>query len=232
MGNDTSAAWERVDVLVTNPLSKDTGACATDIKVERWDEQATAWAWNKARERYGNRHPEPVRDLFVALGIVPDLITIEKNCNMVVLGGWAALLGGVGGTSITNKFSATQGRIGFGTSSAAVAATQTFLQGDTGSSSTTSYYALCGAGPTISTASAPATMVFTASFGGSVANFAWNEFATDNWNVAGVTAQSLGVNEVFFNRGVSSQGTKASGQTWAVTETLSFGFPSGSGTVS
>jgi hypothetical protein len=74
-------------------------------------------------------------------------------------------------------------------------------------------------------------MVFTATFGTGNANFAWNEFGTDNWNTSGVTSTGLGATDIFFNRGVSAQGTKASGQTWTATETLSFGFPSGAGTV-
>jgi hypothetical protein len=75
----------------------------------------------------------------------------------------------------------------------------------------------------------PATLVFAATFGTSVANFAWAEFGIDNFTASSVTTQATG--SVFINHGISSQGTKASGQTWNMTATLNFGFPSGAGTV-
>lgn len=210
----------------------------TTFRVDRWDAEQTQWAW-----RYHELPPAHLLRPGFALkpfhfatagkgGIKPYSTTIDEDCNLVVLGGWAAILGSIAGTSVTNKFSATQGRIGVGTSSAAAAATQTYLQGDTGAASTTSYYQLVSSAPTISTAASPATLVFTASFGTATANFAWNEFGTDNWSASGVTAQGLGANEVFYNRGVSAQGTKSSGQTWTATETWNCGYPSGAGTVS
>jgi hypothetical protein len=244
MGGDSAVSSEHFEVAVQSPHA-DFGAVRTDFRVDRWDAEQTAWVLRRMdreadtvlrritqpRAGFAGQR-EPVSDAFTAYGVRPYSTTIEENCNLVVLGGWAAMLGSIAGTSITNKFSASQGRIGVGTSSTAAAATQTFLQGDTGGASTTSYYQLVSGAPTISTGSSPATLVFTASFGTGNANFAWAEFGTDNWSASGVTAQSLGASEVFFNRGVSSQGTKASGQTWTATETIQFGFPSGSGTVS
>jgi len=234
MGKDISAGGNHLAVSVLAPHN-DYAGVRTDFMVRRWDEEQTQWALREATRRLFNDDPrpgfEPTHRTFEMLGLEPYSVTEELNCNLIVVAGWAALLGGVAGTTITNKFSATQGRIGVGTSSTAAASSQTTLVGDTGGGSTTSYFALCGAGPTLSTAATPCTMVFTATFTGANANFAWSEFGTDNWNAAGVTATGLGVNEVFFNRGVSAQGTKASGQTWTATETLSFGFPSGAGTV-
>jgi hypothetical protein len=230
MGNDISSGNARLAVSVEAPHREYAGV-RTDFMVERWDEDQTRWLHRTLKLAYGAGCPEPVKADFLRHSIKPYETTIEENCNLIVVAGWAALLGGVAGTTITNKFSATQGRIGVGTSSTAAASSQTTLVGDTGGASTTSYFQLCGAGPTLSTAATPCTMVFTATFGTGNANFAWNEFGTDNWNASGVTATGLGANEVFFNRGVSAQGTKASGQTWTATETLSFGFPSGAGTV-
>jgi hypothetical protein len=225
---DISAGGAKLAVSVEAPHREYAGV-RTDFMVERWDAEQTQWV----ASRFSNYPPgwEPKANAFRALGVKPYLTTIEENCNLIVVAGWAALFGGVAGTTITNKFSATQGRIGVGTSSTAAASSQTTLVGDTGGASTTSQFVLCGATPTLSTAATPCTMVFTATFTSLLANFAWNEFGTDNWNVSGVTATGLGANEVFFNRGVSAQGTKASGQTWTATETLSFGFPSGAGTV-
>lgn len=227
MTGEYSAGGDHLSVAVLAPHREYAGV-RTDLMVERWDAEQTAWA----HEKLGLF---PSRDLtprhFAQAGVKPYSVTVERNCNLIVLAGWTALLGGIAGTTITNKFSSTFGRIGVGTSTTAASPAQTTLVGDTGSASTTSYFALCGAAPTISTVATPATLVFTATFGGTVANFAWNEFGTDNWNAAGVTATGLGANEVFINRGVSVQGTKQSGQTWTATETLSFGFPSGSGAV-
>jgi hypothetical protein len=201
----------------------------TTFRVDRWDAEQVEWAQRKL-----GLVPSRTlsRSAFAQAGVKPYLTTVEHDCNLVTLAGWAALLGSVGGTSITNKFSATNGRIGIGTGSTAVAATDTALTGDTGGASTTSYYQLCGASPVITTASAPSTMVFTASFGNTVANFAWNEFGTDNYTASGVTTTGLGVNFLLFNHGLSAQGTKPSGQTWTATETFTCGFPSGAGTVS
>ena len=231
---DMATAAERLDVGVQTP-AHEFAAVSTSFHVNRYDADMTAWATR--RIGYGDWLPPLLvrgltDDEFASVGITPYSSTHEDNCNNVVQAGWVALLGGIAGTSITNKFSAVYGRIGVGTSATAVAYAQTYLQGDTGSASTTSYYQLVSGAPAIATAASPATLTLTASFASGNANFAWAEFGSDNWNVSGVTAQSLGASEVFFNRGVSSQGTKASGQTWTATETISFGYPSGSGTVS
>ena len=212
-------------------------AVSTSLLIRKWDADQTAFVLRKADRdalkllRQGRNvtvHP----DTFERYGVAPFEVWQRDNVNNVLQAGWVALLGGIAGTSITNKFSATNGRIGVGTSSTAVSYTQTFLQGDTGGASTTSYYKLVSGAPSISTGSSPPTLTFTSAFGTAVANFAWNEFGTDNFTADGVTTQSLGAGFIFFNRGVVTMGTKASGQTWTATETISFGFPSGSGTVS
>lgn len=195
---------------------------STDIIVRRWDADQTRWLHNRISR-------EPIALDFDLYGVKPYSVTAHKDCNLIVHTGWAALLGGVAGTSIGTKFSSSAGRIGVGTSSTAATAGDTALGGDTGSGSTTSYYQLCGAAPTITTNVAPATLVFTATFGTGVANFAWNEFGIDNYTASSVT--TTGTSSVFFNHGISAQGTKASGQTWNMTATLNFGFPSGAGTV-
>jgi hypothetical protein len=52
--------------------------------------------------------------------------------------------------------------------------------------------------------------VFKATFGPDDANYSWNEFVIKN-----------ATSGVCLNRKVSNQGTKASGQTWVITVTLS-----------
>jgi hypothetical protein len=232
---DFATAAERLSVAVDLGLNDFAGKISTSFNVKRYDAEMTDWAM--ARIGYGDWLPPLdwrgiTPDEFASVGITPYSETQEDDCNLVVQAGWVALLGGIAGTSITNKFSATQGRIGVGTSATAAAYANVTLVGDTGGASVTSYFQLVSGAPAIATGSSPPTLTLIAAFGGANANFAWAEFGSDNWNVSGVTATGLGANEIFFNRGVSAQGTKAGGQTWTATETISFGFPSGAGTVS
>ena len=213
-------------------------AVSTSLLIRKWDADQADFVLRKAADDAALRllraggHVTIRPELFEHYGVEPFEVWQRDNVNNVLQAGWVALLGGIAGTSITNKFSGTNGRIGVGTSSTAVSYTQTSLQGDTGGASTTSYYKLVSGAPSISTGSSPPTLTFTSAFGTGVANFAWNEFGTDNYTTDGVTTQSLGASYIFFNRGVVTMGTKASGQTWTATETISFGYPSGSGTVS
>jgi hypothetical protein len=206
----------------------------TDFRVDRWDADQTRWVKNRIVAPPGW---EPQKRHFAQLNVAPYQTTVDYDCNLVTTAGWAALLGSIGGTSIGTKFGSAAGRIGVGTSSAAATGANTYLGGDTGSASTTSYYQLCGAAPTITTTGTGAdldicTMVFVASFASGVANFAWNEFGTDNAAASGVYLNGLaGGPYVFLNHGISAQSTKTAGQTWTATETISFGYPSGAGTL-
>ena len=215
--------------------NQEFAAVATSLLIHKWDADQTEFVLRKAdRDSLAllkkGRDVRVLPETFARYKVEPYEVFQRDNANMILQAGWAALLGGIAGTSITTKFSATAGRIGVGTSTTAAAYTQTALQGDTGSGSTTSYYQLVSAAPSITTASTPPTLVFAATFGTAVANFAWNEFGTDNYTASSVTNASTG--GIFINRGVVAMGTKASGQTWTATETISFGYPSGSGTVS
>jgi len=212
----------------------DQALVRTDFRVRRWDEDQVDWAMGRlgmpGRQR---NHANVVicpRE-FAEHGVAPYSDTTERDCNLVVQQGWVALLGGIAGTSIVNKFSSTYGRIGVGTVSTVASYTDTKLGGDTGGSSTTSYYQACGAAPVIVTSSTPPTMTWTATFGTGVANFSWQEFGIDNYSASGVTITGLS-NVILLNHGISSQGTKASGTIWTATATLIFGYPSGSGTLS
>jgi hypothetical protein len=230
MAQDFNAAAERVDIGVAAGLL-DYARVSTSIRIQRWDEEQTRWLSDRL---FGNHLVRPGTELspllFASYGIEPYDVTEDHDCNMVVQAGWVALLGGVAGTTMSPKFDATHARIGAGTSSTAASYTQTTLVGDTGAGSTTSYFKLVNGAPVIATGSTPPTLTFVSVFGGTVANFAWNEFGTDAGTADSVSNATSG--GTFFNRGVSNQGTKASGQTWTVTETIQFGFPSGAGTVS
>lgn len=220
---DISAGSDRLEVGVRAP-HHDFVAVSTTLLVQRWDAEATDWL--RARYPAGDLTPER----FGQYRIRPYSVTEDVDCNLVVQNGWIALLGGVAGTTMSPKFGAANARVGVGTSSTAAAFAQTTLIGDTGAASSTSYFKLCSGAPTIATGSAPVTLTFTAVFGSAVANFAWNEFGSDAGTADSVSNATTG--GTFFNRGVSAQGSKVGGQTWTATETISFGYPSGAGTVS
>jgi hypothetical protein len=224
-------AAEKLVVGAGAPVHEAAGV-HTDFRVRRWDASQTAYVARKVRN--GGTRYAGVRELtpriFEHFMVRPYEDTTDYDCNLIVQNGWVALLGGVAGTTMSPKFGAANARIGVGTSATAAAYAQTTLQGDTGAASTTSYFKLCSGAPTIATGSSPPTLTFTSVFGTAVANFAWQEFGSDAGTADSVSNATTG--GTFFNRGVSSQGTKASGQTWTATETISFGYPSGSGTVS
>jgi hypothetical protein len=106
---------------------------------------------------------------------------------------------GAGGTAYDNG----NAYIGVGDSAAAESPAQTGLQG-----TNKTYIAMDGAYPTSGVSQ---QMVFKSTFGSSDANYAWNEFTVSN--TSGEGGKNL-------NRKVSAQGTKASGQTWTVTLTI------------
>jgi hypothetical protein len=203
-----------------------TGIQRTSVRIERYDRDQTEWA----REFLGLPPDATLQSAdFAAAGIAPYSVTGEDDCNAITGAGWAAMLGGIGGTTVSPKLSATNGRIGVGTSAVVTAWGNTWLQGDTGSASVTSYYQLCGAAPVIVATAGPASLTLTASFGGTAGNFAWNEFGVDNAPTSGAYLNGLPGGYILFNRGVwsPSQGTKTSGQTWPVSVIMTVGWPSG-----
>lgn len=206
----------------------DVAAVTTSLIVERWDADQVTYVAGKTGMRYRPHvHYGFTPETFRRFGVEPYWITRDDNCNMIVQAGWVALLGGIAGTSIATKFSATAGRIGIGTSTTAATYSDVKLTGDTGGASTTSYYKLVSSAPVIVTVSSPPTLTFTATFGTSVGNFAWNEFGADNG-----AADSVTTTGTFINHGISPQGTKPSGQVWTATMILTFGVPVAAGAVS
>ncbi len=115
----------------------------------------------------------------------------------------------------TQALTATSVRIGVGNSNTAEAYTDTDLGAAAGASNRY-FQPVSGAG-TLGTR----TLAFAATFGTADGNFAWNEFGLDvgTPTVSGGTT----VNALLFNHKAGiAQGTKASGQTWTATATLTF----------
>lgn len=134
--------------------------------------------------------------------------TIEREGNLLVIGGASALWERLKGTSVT-AFDNTNAYIGVGDSSTAAADTQTDLQAATNKLRK----AMDATYPTHTDTTGTAgskNIVYQSTFGSSDANFAWQEWAIFNASTAGR----------MLNRKVESLGTKSSG-TWVLTITLS-----------
>lgn len=119
--------------------------------------------------------------------------------NMLLNEGIAELLDLACGLGTPTAFSNANAYLGVGDSSTAEAATQTGLQ-----AVTNKLYKAMEAGYPSRTNQ---TVTWRSIFGGTDANFAWNEFTVANGNSD--TGDNL-------NRKVSAQGTKAAGQTWTL----------------
>jgi len=136
-----------------------------------------------------------------AKGIEPYEV-IEAEGNLLLNEGINALWTLTCGGSET-VFNNANARIGVGDSNVAADPAQTGLQG-----TNTAFAGMDSGYPTFGTAQ---KAVFKSTFGGAVANFAWNEWTVDN----GATANKN------LNRKVQSFGTKTSGETWILTVELS-----------
>jgi len=131
--------------------------------------------------------------------------------NLITNAGWTRLMNLLTNQGGTQALTASAVRIGVGTGTTAEAYTDNDLSG-----ASKFFQPVTGAGSL-----GTRQLTFTASFGGSDANFAWNEFGLDVGTPT-VTAGST-VNALLFNHKANvAQGSKASGQTWTATATLSF----------
>lgn len=223
MSVDKGFGADRIHIGVQVPLNE-SGRERTTLRVEKWDEEQISWAVRQGQDNFApSVLASPGPGLLRAVGIRPYEIS-EYHGNLITQAGWNQLfVGGFAGTTGT-KFSSSVGRIGIGTGTTpAASATDTALisaSASTGGSN----WKLCGATPTLTTSATPCTAVFTATFGANDANMAWNEFAIDQGTAnstagSGVTASVAPM----MNHSVAiSQGTKASGQIWTATATLSF----------
>lgn len=182
----------------------DSGHGYTVWAVDRWDADATAWAM----ARLDGLQPQPAD--FARLRIAPYLSTVVEG-NLITNAGWTRLMNLLTNQGATQALDGTHARIGAGDGSTAEAYTDTDLSAAAGS--THRWFQLVGGAGTLGTR----TLAFTSTFGTSDGNFTWAEFGIDFGTASGNT-----VTAPLFNRKVSSQGTKASGQTWAATATITF----------
>lgn len=133
-------------------------------------------------------------------------LTTFADGNLLLNGGINNLWNSLAGVSGLTPYNNANARIGVGDSTTAAVATQTGLQATTN----VAYAGMAASFPTVG---ASQQAVFQSVFGSAVANYAWNEFVVDNGFV--ITSGIISLDRL-----VSAQGTKASGQTWTVTMTI------------
>ena len=225
MGNDLGKAHDSMAVGVTAPLA-DRSFGTTVWQVDRWSQEQTRDAMLRLHD-LGLDPPVRMRmdpfgmrsvpdfaitpEQFAELGIRP-YETSQVVGNLITNAGWTRLMNLLTNQGATQAFDATHTRIGVGNSNTAEAYTDTDLGAAAGSANR--WFQLVSGAGTLGTR----TLSFSATFGTADGNFAWNEFGLDQGTASGNT-----VTAVFFNHKASiSQGTKASGQTWTATATLTF----------
>lgn len=167
--------------------------------MDKYHEDIEPWVRNLGR-RFGER-------TFFAENTPYESIEVEGNLLMTAgaTALWTALAGTAG--TFTNALAA----IGVGDSTTASAASQTNLQATTNAARV----GMNASYPAVSTNQ----IEFQATFGGSVGNFAWNEWGV--FNAVGTGTPPTG--GTMLNRAVPAGGlgTKVSGSTWTLTVTLS-----------
>lgn len=201
MSNDIAKASDAFHIGAGVPVH-DSGLWRCHWSVQRWDEDATAWAHARL-----NRAPQA--DDFAALSIDPYLVT-EVSGNLLTTAGLGRIATLVtAGTG--NLISSTTARVGVGNGAGTAAIGDTDLSASAGSSNR--WFQTC-------TVTIPSNVwTFAATFASADGNFAWNEFGVD----IGTATVSSGatVNAVLLNHKTSiAQGTKAAGQTWTATATI------------
>jgi hypothetical protein len=184
---------------------RERGFGTTVWRVDRWDAEQTAWAQRRVTGA-------PVQDRhFRRLGIKPYLVT-ETTGNLITNAGYTRIGNLFTAQGATQAFDAAHCRIGAGNGSTAVAYTDTDLSAVAGSANR--WFQLVSA---VFTIGATRTWTVAATFGTADGNFTWNEFGIDQGTASGNT-----VTAILLNHALSSQGTKASGQTWTATATITW----------
>lgn len=205
---DAGQAADLMAVGAGVPLGE--GAHGTTLwRVDRWDADQTHWAMR----RTGGFQPDACD--FHALGVRPYEST-ELVGNLITNAGWTRLMNLATNQGGTQALDATHTRIGVGDGTTpAEAYTDTDLAAAAGSTHRW-FQPVSGAG-TLGTR----TLSFSATFGTADGNFAWNEFGLDVSTSTAAAGNTVGALLVNHKVGIA-QGTKASGQTWTATATLTF----------
>jgi hypothetical protein len=204
---DTAKATDSLSVGAASTLT-DTARGTSLWRIDRWDADQTAWADRRCQG-------QPQAADFELLGVQP-YETSEFTGNLITTAGWTRLMNLLTNQGSTQALDATHTRIGVGDATTpAEAYADTDLAAAAGSTHRW-FQPVSGAG-TLGTR----TLAFAASFGTSDGNFAWNELGLDVTSSAASASNAVGA--LLFNHKVGiAQGTKASGQTWTATATITF----------
>lgn len=189
----------------------DTVRMTSRWTIRRWADEASWRAAGGVGSRAAGRGPlavlrNPVRDPTEHLvdphgAELPPVSTWPGN--LALNEGLQQIIDDIAGLATPTKWNAANARVGVGDSAVAEAATQTGLQG-----ATTAFKAMDATFPSRSAQ----TGSWRGTFGGAEGNQVWAEFTIDSGAVALIN----------MNRKVSAQGTKTSGQTWELTESVAF----------
>jgi hypothetical protein len=208
MSIDAVRARDAVAVGAAVPVPRDSAHGTTLWQVERWDTDQTGWVAAKS----GLAVPQGAD--FHRLGVQPYDVS-EVLGNLITTSGWTRLMNLLTNQGSTQALDSTHTRIGVGDGTTAETYADTDLAAAAGS--THRWFQPVSAAGSLGTR----TLSFSATFGTSDGNFAWNEFCLDATSSAATAGNTVGA--LLFNRKASiAQGTKASGQTWTATATLTF----------
>lgn len=208
---DLARAHDRIGVGVRAPLG-DHAIGTTQWRVDRWDADQTRWAQRRAGLlRCCGFLPRVEADDFRRLGVRP-YETTEVVGNLITNAGWTRLMNLLTNQGATQAYDATHTRIGVGNSNTAEAYADTDLGAAAGSANR--WFQLVSGAGTLGTR----TLAWSATFASADGNFAWNEFGIDQGTASGNTVTAPLLN----HKAGIAQGTKASGQTWTATATITF----------
>jgi hypothetical protein len=154
---------------------------------------------------------EPHAIDFQTFGVTPYRVS-EVVGNLITNAGWTRLMNLLTNQGATQALDATHARIGVGNSNTAEAYTDTDLGAAAGSANR--WFQLVSGAGTLGTR----TLAFSATFASGDGNFAWNEFGLDFGTASGNTVTA----PLFNHKAGIAQGTKASGQSWTATATITF----------
>lgn len=173
------------------------------LTIERFDGEQTEWV----KSRTGLLEPRG-RD-FAALGVDPYSVSEVPN-NLLTTAGLGRIVT-ILNLGTGNLISTTTARVGAGNGAGTAAIGDTDLSAAAGSANR--WFQTC----TVTTPSN--VLTFAATFGTADGNFAWNEWGVDIGTAT--VSSSNAVSAVLLNHKTSiAQGTKASGQTWTATATI------------
>lgn len=185
-------------------MSEDTLQWHAALTIEKFDEDATAYA--------EARIVRPTAADFARLGITPfDVAHVESNLLTTAgLTRITSLIIAGGGQAATN----TSARLGVGNGAGTAAVGDTDLSASAGS--TNRWFNIMDA--TFPSTSA-GVITFKSTFASADGNFAWNEWAIDIGTPT-VTSSATVAATLLNHKTSIAQGTKASGQSWAATATI------------